>query len=101
MGQTPPEGPGIGDGNWLAGAFDAGGPPTARRRSAVRIINVVIWAVLSAVFCAGGVGEVTIGNVGGAVLSFVLAVFSAWYAVRVWTFRARRLLGPATREWRR
>jgi hypothetical protein len=70
----------------------------ARRRSAVRAVNVVTWAVLMAVFAAGGVGEVTIGNVGGAVLTFVLAVFSAWYAVRLWTFRAHRMFGPRERR---
>ena len=65
-----------------------------RRRSAVRIVNVVIWAVLAAIFTAGGFGELTIGNTGGAVVTFVTAAFSIWYAVRLWTFRARWMLGP-------
>lgn len=94
MGSTPPEpGPSIGELQGSALARAAG------RRSAFRVINVVTWAVLAVVFGAGGVGEVTISNVGGAVVSFALAVFAAWYAVRVWTFRARWMIGP--REWRR
>jgi hypothetical protein len=93
MGSTP-QGPGPSmrelQGSALARA--------AGRRSAVRVINVVTWAVLAVVFGAGGVGEVTISNVGGAVVSFGLAVFAAWYAVRVWTFRARWLFGPRERR---
>jgi hypothetical protein len=93
MRSTPPEpGPGIGE---LPGSAL---PRAAGRRSTVRVINVVTWAVLAVVFGAGGVGEVTISNAGGAVVSFVLAVFAAWYAVRVWTFRARWLFGPRERR---
>jgi len=82
------------------GASLPDGPQAAGRRSAVRVINAVVWSVIALVCGAGGVGEITIGNVGGAVVTFVLAVFAAGYAVRVWTFRARWLFGPATRERR-
>lgn len=58
----------------------------------VRVICGVIWAVLAAVFGAGGAGEAMIGNVGGAVLCWVLAVFAGWYDVRVWMLRARWFL---------
>jgi len=93
---TPPEpGPGIGD------AQGGGAARPFGHRSAVRIINVVLWVAVALVCGAGGVGEVTIGNVGGAVVAFAVAVFAAWYAFRVWTFRARWMLGPADREWRR
>ncbi len=68
--------------------------PGPRRRGPVRVINVVIWAVVAAICAAGGVGELTIGNTGGAVLVFVIGAFAAWYGFRVWTFRARWLLGP-------
>ena len=40
----------------------------------------------------GGVAELTVGNVGGAVLCFVIAVGAGWYDYRVWTLKARLLL---------
>jgi hypothetical protein len=64
----------------------------AARLSGVRISCGIIWAVIALICAAGGVGEVTIGNTGGAILSFVIAAGSAWYDVRVWTLRARRLV---------
>jgi hypothetical protein len=64
----------------------------AARLSGVRISCGIIWAVIAAICLAGGVGEVTIGNTGGAILSFVIGAGSAWYDVRVWTSRARRLV---------
>ena len=94
---TPPDpgsGIGHGQGGALARAAIPGGPGAAGRRSPVRVIKAVIGAVLTGVFIAGGVGEVTIGNVGGAILSFVLAVVSAGYAVLVWTYRWSWLAGP-------
>ena len=67
------------------------GSMRAGRLSGVRISCGIIWAVIAVILAAGGVGEVTIGNAGGAILSFVVAAGSAWYDVRVWTSRARRL----------
>ena len=61
------------------------------RLSGVRISCGIIWAVIALICAAGGVGELTIGNTGGAILSFVIAAGSAWYDFRVWTCRARRL----------
>jgi hypothetical protein len=40
---------------------------------------------------AGGVAELTIGQMGGAVLCFVVAIPAAWYDYRIWTLKARRL----------
>jgi hypothetical protein len=59
--------------------------------SGVRISCGVIWAVIAVICAAGGIGELTIGIPGGAVLCFLVAAGSAWYDVRVWTLRARRL----------
>jgi hypothetical protein len=64
----------------------------AARLSGVRISCGIIWAVIAAICGAGAVGELTIGNSGGAILCFVVAAGSVWYDVRVWTLRARRLV---------
>jgi len=37
------------------------------------------------------VAELTISNIGGAVVCFVIAVPAGWYDFRIWTLRARRL----------
>ena len=34
--------------------------------------------------------ELTIGDVGAAVLCFVIAVAAGWYDYRIWTLKARR-----------
>ena len=75
MSPTPP-GPGVG----------------VRRRSRPRIICAVIWAAVAIVCGIGGVLELTISNLGGAIVSFLIAVLSGWYVYRVWTFRARLLV---------
>jgi len=67
-------------------------PVSPPRLSGVRISCGIIWAVVTAICGAGGIGEVTIGNVGGAIVCFVVAAGSAWYDVRVWTSRARLLV---------
>jgi hypothetical protein len=64
----------------------------AARLSGVRISCGIIWAVIAVICGAGGIGEVTIGNAGGAILCFVIAAGSAWYDVRVWTLKARLLV---------
>lgn len=95
MGAMQPEsGSGIGadQDSAFAQAGFPNGMRSSGRLSAVRIISGVIWGVLALIFGAGGVGLVTIGNVAGAVLCFVMAVLAAWYDVRVWTSRARLLL---------
>jgi hypothetical protein len=66
-------------------------PAPASRMSRYRIICGIIWAVLAAGIGAGGVGEVSIGNIGGAVVCFVIAIPAGWYDYRIWTLRARRL----------
>jgi hypothetical protein len=48
--------------------------------------------VIAVILAAGGVGELTIGNAGGAIAFFVIAAGSAWYDFRVWTSRARLLV---------
>jgi hypothetical protein len=63
-----------------------------RRRSRPRIICAVIWAAVAIVCGIGGVLELTISNLGGAIVSFLVAVLSGWYVYRVWTFRARLLV---------
>jgi hypothetical protein len=60
--------------------------------SRARIVCGVIWGLIAATTGAGGVAELTIGNVGRAVVCFVVAVGSGWYDYRVWTFKAHRLL---------
>jgi hypothetical protein len=64
----------------------------AARLSGVRISCGIIWAVIALICAAGAVGELTIGNAGGAILCIIVAAGSAWYDVRVWTLRARRLV---------
>ena len=63
----------------------------APRMSGDRILCGIIWAVFAAGMGAGGVAELTISNVGGAVVCFVFAAPAAWYDYRVWTLKARRL----------
>jgi hypothetical protein len=64
----------------------------SRRMSRARIVCGVLWGLIAAVIGVGGVAELTIGNVGGAVVCLVVGVGSGWYDYRVWTFKARRLL---------
>jgi len=64
----------------------------ARRLSGFRIACGILWALIALICAAGGVAEVTISNAGGAIVSFIVAVGSAWYDVRVWTCKTRRLL---------
>jgi len=66
--------------------------PVPRRMSRARMVCGVIWGVIAVITGAGSVAELTIGNVGGAAVCFVIAVGSGWYDYRVWTFKARRLL---------
>jgi hypothetical protein len=61
------------------------------RLSGVRITCGVIWAVIAVICGAGGVGELTIGNGLAAGMCFLFAAGTAWYDIRVWTLRARRL----------
>jgi hypothetical protein len=60
--------------------------------SGYRILCGMIWAVIALGLGAGGVGELTIGNIRGAVVCFIIAVPAAWYDYRIWTRKARRLL---------
>jgi hypothetical protein len=74
------------------GQQDMSNRPAPRRMSRARLICGVIWGVIAAITGVGGVAELTIGNVGGAVVCFVIAAGSGWYDYRVWTFKARRLI---------
>jgi hypothetical protein len=69
----------------------AAGPLTGRRMTVSRIVCGIIWGAVAVITAVGGVAELTVGIVGGAVLCFVIAVLAGWYDYRVWTFRARRL----------
>ncbi len=62
-----------------------------RRMSVYRILCGISWAVAAAIMLAGGIAELTISNVGGAVLCFIVFVGASWYDYRIWTFKARRL----------
>lgn len=95
VGSTLPEpGPGAeqGGGSALPQAAVSTSPHPIRRLSTPRIICGVIWAFIAIVIGVGGVAEAAIGNVGGAIVCFVIAPLAGWYDVRVWTLRARRLL---------
>jgi hypothetical protein len=63
----------------------------ALRMTGFRVLCGIIWAVLALGLGAGGVGELTIGQAGGAVLCFIIAVPAAWYDYRIWALKARRL----------
>ncbi len=58
----------------------------------LRIACGILWAVIAVGIGAGGVGEVIIGNIGGAVVCIVIAALSGWYDYRVWTRKARLLI---------
>jgi hypothetical protein len=58
----------------------------------VRLITGVMWGVIAVILAVGGVLELTVHNVGGAVVCFVVGAGSGWYDYRVWKGRARRLL---------
>jgi hypothetical protein len=66
-------------------------PGPGPRMTGYRIVCGLIWAVLAVGIGAGGVGELTIGNIGGAIVCFVIAIPAGWYDFRIWTLRARRL----------
>jgi hypothetical protein len=72
-------------------ARDSLPPQPAPPMSGYRILCGTIWAVLALGIGAGGVGELTIANIGGAVVCFIIAVPIAWYDYRIWTRKARRL----------
>ena len=60
--------------------------------SGYRITCGILWAVLAVGIGAGGVAELTINEIGGAVVCLVVAIPAAWYDYRIWTRKARRLL---------
>jgi hypothetical protein len=64
----------------------------APRMSGYRILCGIVWAVFTVIVGVGGVLELTISNIGGAIVCFVFAVPAAWYDYRIWTLKARRLL---------
>src|SRR5215472_7968144 len=88
--------PGSGNGGEQGNAFGrsaaSAAPRPGGRLSGFRISCGILWAAIAVILGAGGVGELTIGNAGGAIVCFVIAVGSAWYDVRVWTSRARLLV---------
>jgi hypothetical protein len=63
----------------------------APRMTGFRVLCGILWAVLAVGLGAGGVGELAVGQVGGAVLCFIIAVPAAWYDYRIWALKARRL----------
>ena len=71
---------------------DLMGPPRPRKKGPLRIGTGVMWAVIAVICAAGAVGEWLIGLHAAAVLCLVIAIGSAWYDYRVWTFKARRFL---------
>jgi hypothetical protein len=64
---------------------------TKPRMSAYRILCGISWAAVAVVLAVGGIGEIGAGNVGGAILCWVIAVLAGWYDYRIWTLKARRL----------
>jgi hypothetical protein len=66
------------------------GPPL--RMSGYRILSGIIWAVVAVGIGAGGVAELAIGSIAGAVMCFVIAVPAGWYDYRIWALKTRRLL---------
>ena len=87
MSSMPPE-PGYGEPQPIG---MPSGPLAGRRMSVSRIVCGITWGLVAVITAVGGVAELTIGVVGGAVLCFVIAVLAGWYDYRVWTVRARRL----------
>jgi hypothetical protein len=75
----------------LQGQQDRLSQRARQRMSGYRIVCGIVWGVLAIGIGAGGIGEVSIGNIGGAVLCFVIAVPAGWYDYRIWTRKARRL----------
>ena len=67
-------------------------PGPAPRMSGYRIICGITWAVIAVGLGAGGVAELTIDQIGGAVVCLAIAVPAGWYDYRIWTLKARRLL---------
>jgi hypothetical protein len=76
--------------------FPPGQQVMMRRR--LRFINVlrlstgVLWGAVTVILMVGGVLELTVHIVGGAVVCFVIGAGSGWYDYRVWRRKARRLL---------
>jgi hypothetical protein len=60
--------------------------------SGYRIVCGMIWAVIAVGLGAGGLAELTIDNVSGAVVCLAIAIPAGWYDYRIWTVKARRLL---------
>jgi hypothetical protein len=67
-------------------------PEPAPRMSGYRIACGILWAVIAVGIGVGGIAELTINEIGGAVMCFVIAIPAAWYDYRIWAGKARRLL---------
>ncbi len=61
-----------------------------RRMSTSRIILGTLWGVITILVVIGGVLEVSIGNGGGAVVTFLIAALTGWFGWRAWGFHLRR-----------
>ena len=57
---------------------------------AIHIARGVIWGVIAVGIAVGGIGEITLGVIGGAVLCFVIAVPLAYYDLLIWFPALRR-----------
>jgi hypothetical protein len=77
-----------------------GSPPVQQvmMRRRLRFIDVlrlgtgVLWGAVTVILMVGGVLELTVHIVGGAVVCFVIGAGAGWYDYRVWKRKARRLL---------
>jgi len=64
---------------------------TTPRMTGYRIACGIVWAFWTVAFLVGAVGSFGGGNVGTGLVLLVLSGLAAWYDVRIWTLRARRL----------
>ena len=56
--------------------------------SGYRIVCGILWAVIAVGIGAGGVAEdLTIDQIGGAVICFVIAIPAGWYDYRIWALK--------------
>ncbi len=64
---------------------------TRPRMSVYRVLCGVCWAVVTVGLALAGIGAISSGSAGGAILCFVIAALTGLYDYRIWTLKARRL----------
>jgi len=64
---------------------------TTPRMTGYRIACGIVWAFWTVALLVGAISAFASGSVGTGLLCLVLSGLAAWYDIRIWTLKARRL----------